>query len=60
MNVTSVLFGRINIPDNEPEIIVELDNARKRIIYRYSRYEQNKIDYLEDALDKFRRSKEDV
>lgn len=58
--VKTPLFGEIEIPDTEPEIIMELERSKRRCKCRESRYEQSKIDCLEEALDCFRRLKEDV
>lgn len=60
MKIHTVMHGEMQIPDEELELILELDRARKRIMYRYSRYEQSRIDYLECALDRFRRLEGDV
>lgn len=56
----SDLFGEVEVPEDETEIINELEKCKKRFMHRTSRWLQFKIDCLEEALDKFRRVEEDV
>lgn len=57
--VKTVMFGEMEIPDTRDEIIMELDRCRRGFLLYPSRHLQTKIDYLEYALDRFRRE-EDV
>lgn len=60
MKMETVLFGRIEIPEKKEEILLDLEQSKKRFMYRDSRKLQYRIDLLEEALDKFRRLEEDV
>ncbi len=53
--VRTVMFGEMEIPDDKDRIIMELDRCRKGFFHHPSRYLQTRIDYLEYALDRFRR-----
>lgn len=56
MEVETVLFGRMWIPDDKDSILKELQGCRNRHLEHPSRYLQTRIDYLEYALDSFRRT----
>ena len=53
--VKTVLFGEMEIPDEREAIIMELRMCKQGFRFRPSRYMQTRIDYLEYALDMFRR-----
>lgn len=57
--VKTVMFGEMEISDTRDEIIMDPDRCRRGFLLYPSGYLQTKIDYLEYALDRFRRE-EDV
>lgn len=57
--VRTVMFGDMDIPDDRDMIVMELNRCRRGFCLYPSRYLQTRIDYLEYALDRFRRD-EDV
>ena len=56
MEVETILFGKMRIPDDKESIIKELERCKKRFLESPTRYLQARIDELEYALDKFRRA----
>ena len=56
MEVETILFGKMRIPDDKESIIKELDRCKNRFLESPTRYLQARIDELEYALDKFRRA----
>ena len=56
MEVETILFGKMKIPDDKESIIKELDRCKNRFLESPTRYLQARIDELEYALDVFRRS----
>ena len=55
MEVETILFGKMKIPDDKDSIVKELDRCKKRFAEYPTRYLQTRIDELEYALDAFRR-----
>ena len=55
MEVETVLFGKIKLPDDKESIAKELDRCRNRFLISPTRYLQTKTDELEYALDTCRR-----
>lgn len=55
MKEKTVLFGIIEIPDDKDAILNELEKAKTDFYNSPIRELQNKIDYLEYALDAYRR-----
>ena len=60
MEVLTVLFGKMDIPDDYETIIFELSRCKKRFLAFPSRYLQSRIDELEYALDEFRRTNNEI
>ena len=56
MEVETILFGKMRIPDDKESIIKELDRCKNRFLESPTRYLQTRIDELEYVLDTFRRS----
>lgn len=56
MEVETILFGKMKIPDDKDSIVKELNRCKNRFLESPTRYLQARIDELEYALDKFRRS----
>ena len=56
MEVETILFGKMKIPDDKDSIVKELTRCKNRFLESPTRYLQVRIDELEYALDKFRRS----
>ena len=55
MEVETILFGKMKIPDDKDSIVKELDRCKNRFLGSPTRYLQARIDELEYALDAFRR-----
>lgn len=55
MEVETILFGKMKMPNSKEALFVELERCRNRFLNAPTRYLQTKIDYLEYALDEFRR-----
>lgn len=53
--IQSVMFGEMDIPDDKEKTVLELNRCRRGFFRHSSRYLQARIDYLEYALDRFRR-----
>ena len=60
MIVQTVLFGDMKIPEDKKSIIKELDRCKNRFLECPTRYLQTRIDELEYALDRFRRSDDEI
>lgn len=60
MVVETILFGKMDIPDDKKSIRDEIERCKERFLFAPTRYLQTRIDYLEYALDQFRRTEEDV
>ena len=56
MEVETILFGKMKIPDDKDSIVKELDRCKNRFLESPTRYLQARIDELEYALDAFRRA----
>lgn len=56
MEVETILFGKMKIPDDKDSIVKELNRCKNRSLESPTRYLQVRIDELEYALDAFRRS----
>ena len=56
MEVETILFGKMKIPDDKDSLAKELDRCKNRFLESPTRYLQTRIDELEYALDAFRRS----
>ena len=54
MEVETILFGKMKIPDDKDSIVKELDRCKNRFLESPTRYLQARIDELEYALDAFR------
>lgn len=54
--VDTLLFGLVEIPETREDTASALDEARREFMVYPSRFRQAKIDALESALDRFRRS----
>lgn len=60
MKIETLLFGIIEIPNEERKIRQELMKCRRMFRTLPSRYMQAKIDCLEDAIDQLRRRTNDA
>ena len=56
MEVETILFGKMKIPDDKESIVKELDRCKNRFLESPTRYLQARIDELEYTLVAFRRS----
>ena len=55
MEVETILFGKMKIPDDKDSIVKELDRCKNRFLESPTTDLQARIDELEYALDAFRR-----
>ena len=55
MEVETILFGKMKIPDDKESIVNDLNRCKNRFLESPTRYLHARIDELEYALDAFRR-----
>lgn len=58
MEVDTVLFGKMQIPDDIKSINAEIERCKNRFYTRPTKYLQCRVDCLEEVLDLLRRDKD--
>lgn len=57
MLLETVIYGKIEVPDTEEEVLKEIEKYKSFYKKYPDRYKQVMIDALEERLDMFRRDK---
>lgn len=55
MFINTILYGKIEVPDTEEEVLKEIEKYKSFYKKYPDRYKQVMIDALEERLDMFRR-----